>query len=50
MEMTFSELIANFTKYVEDYGYESDEIRPLNNWIRDFLSYLELEVKETERC
>lgn len=47
MEMTADEFIENFKKYVEDYGYEPDEIRPLNSWVRDFIAYRELE-EETE--
>lgn len=50
MEVTFEEFIEGFKKYVEDYGYDSDEIRPLNSWVRDYIAYLEFEdgVKETK--
>ena len=40
-----------FKEYVDDYGYEPDEVRPINSWARDYIAYLEVEsneVKETE--
>lgn len=43
MEVTFEEFIEGFKRYVEDYGYEPDEIRPLNSWVRDYVAYLEIE-------
>ena len=50
MEVTYEEFIEGFKKYVSDYGYDSDEIRPINSWIRDYIAYLEFEdeVKETK--
>lgn len=45
MEMTFEEFIEAFKKYVEDYGYEPDEVRSLYSWVRDFLVYQETESK-----
>lgn len=48
MEMTYEEFIEGFKKYVEDYGYEHDEIRPLNSWIRDYIAYLEFEEEVKE--
>lgn len=47
MEITFEDFITGFREYVEDYGYEPDEIRPLNRWARDYIAYRELE-EETE--
>lgn len=48
MSYTYEEFIEGFKKYVEDYGYETDEIRPLNSWVRDYIAWLEFEdeVKE----
>lgn len=43
MEVTWEEFIEGFKKYVEDYGYEPDEIRPLKSWMRDYLEYSESE-------
>lgn len=40
MGVTYEEFIEGFKKYVEDYGYKSNEIRPLKNWMRDYLEYL----------
>lgn len=48
MEVTFEEFITGFKKFVEDYGYEPDEIRPLKSWARDYLAYHELEDESEE--
>lgn len=48
MEMTYSEFIEGFKKYIEDYGYEPDEIRPPKSWARDYISWLETEKKTEE--
>ena len=52
MYVTFEEFIQGFKEYVDDYGYEPDEVRPINSWARDYIAYLEVEsneVKETKK-
>ena len=46
MNCTWEEFIEGFKEYVEDYGYEPDEIRPLKNWVRDYIVFRENEYEE----
>ena len=49
MGMSYEEFIEGFKKYVEDYGYEPDEIRSLNSWVRDYVAWLEFEDEAEEK-
>ena len=45
-EVTYNEFIEGFKKYISEYGYEHDEIRPLRSWMRDYIAYRESEYEE----